>query len=320
MNEVLQRIADVGVIPVVTVDNPNHALPLGTALLEGDLPVAEVTFRTNAAEESIRVLASELPDLLVGAGTVLTVEQAQKAVSAGAKFITSAGFNPDLVGYCMDNGILVVPGANTPTQVEQGLRAGLSLMRFFPAEQSGGPAMLRALSAPYHAMHYIPSGGVNAANLQGYLALPCVLAAAGSWMAPPDLIAAERFDDVARLSRQAVIQAVGFELDHVGINEPDAGTAQDESELMCDLFGFPLRQGNKSFFVGDGFEFMKTPFLGMHGHIALSVLSMTRALAFLARKGMGTRSETERHDERGRLTFVYLDREIGGFAIHLMQR
>lgn len=320
MNEVLKRIAEIGLVPVIAMDNPNHALPLGTAMLRGDLPVAEVTFRTNAAEESIRVLAAELPDLLVGAGTVLTVEQARRAVAAGAKFLTAPGFNPELVQYCLENNVLIIPGANNPTQIEQGIRMGLSVLRFFPAEQSGGPAMLAALAGPYHGMRYIPSGGVNVSNVQGYLAMPSVLAAAGTWMVRPDLIAAGQWEEITRLCRQAVVRAVGFELHHVGINEPDAGTSRSEAELMCSIFGFDLQEEKNSFFAGEGFEFLKAPYLGMKGHFVLSVLSMERAEAFLKRKGLGLRAETERRGPNGELLSAYLDREVGGFALHLTQR
>lgn len=320
MNEVLKHIANVGVVPVVKLDSPEQALPLGRALLDGALPVAEVTFRTDAAEESIRRLSEELPELLVGAGTVLTVEQAKQAVAAGAKFLVSPGFNPSVVRYCVDNGIPVTPGVNSPSQIEQGLELGLSVLKFFPAEQSGGLDMLKAFAGPYGGVRYIPTGGVNAANMKNYLAFSKVLAVGGSWMVKPELVSAGRFDEVSRLCREAVMGALGFELRHVGINEPDADTSLMEASLMCDLFGFALKEGNSSCFAGEGFEFMKTPYFGTHGHIALSTLNAERAVAFLARKGIGTRPETEKRDKDGALTFVYLDREIGGFALHLAQR
>lgn len=320
MNDILKRIANVGVVPVVKLDSPDQALPLGRALVDGDLPVAEVTFRTDAAEESIRRLTGELPELLVGAGTVLTVEQAKRAVSAGAKFLVSPGFNPSVVKYCVDNEIPVTPGVNSPSQIEQGLELGLSVLKFFPAEQSGGLEMLKAFSGPYGGVRYIPTGGINAANMKDYLAFSKVLAVGGSWMVKPEWVAAGRFDEISRLCREAVMGALNFELRHVGINEPNTDVSLTETSLMCSLFGFALKEGNSSNFAGAGFEFMKTPYLGTNGHVALSTLDVSRAVAFLSRKGVGIRPETEKRDKGGALTSVYLDREIGGFALHLIKR
>ncbi|MDO4786006.1 MAG: bifunctional 4-hydroxy-2-oxoglutarate aldolase/2-dehydro-3-deoxy-phosphogluconate aldolase [Fretibacterium sp.] len=320
MNEILKQIADLGVVPVVKLDSPDQALPLGQALVDGDLPVAEITFRTDAAEESIRRLTGELPDLLVGAGTVLTVEQARRAVGAGAKFLVSPGFNPSVVQFCIANGVPVIPGINSPSQIERGIEMGVSVLKFFPAEPSGGLDMLKAFAGPYTGVSYVPTGGINAANMKNYLAFNKVLAVGGSWMVKPELVAAGRFEEISRLCREAVMGALGFELRHVGINEPDADTSLTEATLMCDLFGFALKEGNSSNFAGTAFEFMKTPYLGMNGHIALSTLSVDRAVAFLARKGIGTRPETEKRDAEGSLTVAYLDREIGGFALHLLKR
>lgn len=320
MNEILKRIAEVGVVPVVKLDSPEQALPLGQALVDGDLPVVEITFRTDAAEESIRRLTEGLPSLLVGAGTVLTVEQARRAAAAGAKFLVSPGFNPSVVKFCVENEIPIIPGVNGPSQIEQGIELGLSVLKFFPAEQSGGLDMLKAFAGPYGDVYYIPTGGINASNMKEYLAFSRVLAVGGSWMVKPELISAGRFGEISRLCHDAVMGALGFELRHVGINEPDTDTSLAEARLMCDLFGFTLKEGNDSNFAGAGFEFMKAPYLGMNGHIAITALDVDRAVAFLSRKGIGTRPETEKRDRDGSLTMAYLDREIGGFALHLIKR
>ena len=169
MKDVLQRIEEFGIVPVVKLDRAEDALPLGRALVEGELPVAEVTFRTDAAEEAIRLLSRDLPDMLVGAGTVLTTDQVQRAVDAGAKFIVTPGFNPSVVDYCVSNDIPVTPGINSPSQIEMALERGLSVLKFFPAEQSGGLPMLKAMSGPYGAVRFIPTGGVGPENMVAYL-------------------------------------------------------------------------------------------------------------------------------------------------------
>jgi 2-dehydro-3-deoxyphosphogluconate aldolase/(4S)-4-hydroxy-2-oxoglutarate aldolase len=293
---------------------------LGKALIAGDIPVAEVTFRTDAAEESIKKLSAELPDLFVGAGTVTTIDQVKRAVRAGAKFIVSPGFNPSVVKYCVDNGIPVTPGVNSPSQIEQGLELGLSVLKFFPAEQSGGIEMLKAFAGPYGSVKYIPTGGVNAKNMADYLSFGKVWAIGGSWMVKPELISAGKYDEVTRLCREAVMASLGFELRHLGVNEPDESTALRDAQKMETLFGFPLKKGNSSHFAGIGFEFMKTRYLGQNGHIAISTLNVDRAAAYFAGKGIATLPETAKHDASGTSTAVYLNLEIGGFALHLVKK
>ncbi len=209
MDQVLQRLGELRLIPVVKIENAADAVPLGEALLEGGLPVAEITFRTDAAEEAIASLSASLPELLVGAGTVLKIIQVQRAIDAGAKFIVAPGFNPRIVGYCVENGYSVTPGINSPTQIEAALEYGLSVLKFFPAEASGGLAMLKAMSAPYSGVKFIPTGGISANNVCDYLAHPSVLACGGSWMVKPELIKEGRFSEISKLCREAVAVAGG---------------------------------------------------------------------------------------------------------------
>ncbi|MDR1649938.1 MAG: bifunctional 4-hydroxy-2-oxoglutarate aldolase/2-dehydro-3-deoxy-phosphogluconate aldolase [Synergistaceae bacterium] len=320
MNDVLKKIASVGIVPVIKLDTPEQAVPLGNALIAGGLPVAEVTFRTDAAEESIRRLSKELPELLLGAGTVTTIAQGLRALQAGAKFLVSPGFNPPVVKFCVESKLPIIPGVNSPSQIEQGLALGLSVLKFFPAEQSGGLEMLKAFAGPYGNVKYIPTGGISTKNMVDYLSFPNVLAVGGSWMVKPELIAAGKYDEISRLCREAVMTSLGFELRHVGVNDPDEHAALADAQKMDDLFGFAVKQGNSSNFAGIGFEFMKTPYLGRNGHIALATVSVDRAVAYLAGKGVATRAETEKRDASGALTVAYLDLEIGGFAIHLVKK
>ncbi len=203
MNEVLEQFAKYGVVPVVVLDDAKDALPLADALLEGGLPLAEVTFRTDAAEESIRQMTSQHPEMLIGAGTVLSAEQANRAVSAGAKFIVSPGTNPEVVEFCLDNNIPVTPGVCTPSEVEAGLGFGLDVLKFFPAEQAGGVAFIKAISAPYRNVKFMPTGGISPSNLKDYLSCPAVLACGGSWMVKGQLIKDGNFAEITRLCREA---------------------------------------------------------------------------------------------------------------------
>ncbi|WP_425871260.1 bifunctional 4-hydroxy-2-oxoglutarate aldolase/2-dehydro-3-deoxy-phosphogluconate aldolase [Micromonospora sp. DT62] len=200
---VVAAVGAARILPVVVLDAARDAAPLAEALVRGGLPCAEVTFRTDAAAESIRVM-SERGDLLVGAGTVLTPAQVDRAVEAGARFVVTPGFSPAVVRRCQEAGVPVFPGVATGTEIQMALDAGLDTVKFFPAEQLGGVAMIKALAAPYRSVRFVPTGGVNTANLSDYLALPAVLAVGGTWMVAPDLIAAGRWDEVAARTAAAV--------------------------------------------------------------------------------------------------------------------
>lgn len=207
MSEVYTRLRDCGIVPVIKLERPEAALPLGRALLEGGLPVAEVTFRTGAAAAAIALLRREFPSLLVGAGTLTTPAQVEAAIAAGASFAVTPGFNPRIVEACLAADLPVVPGVNSPSQVEQGLERGLSLLKFFPAEPSGGVRMLKALHGPYAEVEFVPTGGIELSNLASYLGLDFVAAVGGSWMVREELVAREGFAEIARLCAEAVALA-----------------------------------------------------------------------------------------------------------------
>lgn len=204
MTDLLEKLGHLGVVPVVKIERVEDAVDLGRALLTGGLPCAEITFRTAAAEKAIRRLSSSLPEIVVGAGTVLSVDQAKKAVAAGARFVVSPGFNPKVVGWCLENGTPVTPGVVTPTEIDMALDRGLKILKFFPSEAMGGIATLKAISAPYGDVKFIPTGGINPQNLADYLAQPMVHCCGGSWLVKADLISAGRFDEITHLAREAV--------------------------------------------------------------------------------------------------------------------
>ena len=204
MENMQEQIEKLGIVPVVVLNNAKDALPLAKALTEGGLPCAEITFRTEAAEESIRQMAAEYPEMLVGAGTVLTIEQVDRAVNAGAKFIVSPGFDPEIVDYCLSKEIPVFPGCITPSEVAQAVKRGLKVVKFFPAEQFGGAAAIKALAAPYTMMRFMPTGGVSAKNLKDYLSCDKIIACGGSWMVKGDLVKAGKFDEIKAMTEEAV--------------------------------------------------------------------------------------------------------------------
>lgn len=204
MSTVAEKIAGFGVVPVVVLEDVKDAAPLAKVLVEGGLPCAEVTFRTAAAEESIRVMTTEYPDMFVGAGTVLTIEQVDRAVAAGAKFIVSPGFDPEIVDYCLEKEIPVFPGCITPSEVAQAVKRGLKVVKFFPAEQFGGVATIKAMAAPYVGLKFMPTGGVSAKNLESYLSCDKIIACGGSWMVKGDLVKAGKFDEIKNLTEEAV--------------------------------------------------------------------------------------------------------------------
>lgn len=204
MHSVLKQIQEIGIVPVVVLEDAKDAEPLAQALCDGGLPCAEVTFRTAAAEESIKIMSEKFPDMLVGAGTVITTEQVDRATAAGAKFIVSPGLNPSIVKYCADNGILITPGCANPSDIEQAIAYGLEVVKFFPAEQAGGLPYIKAISAPYTGIKFMPTGGINPENVRDYLSYNRILACGGSWMVKGDLVKAGNFDKIRELVKEAV--------------------------------------------------------------------------------------------------------------------
>lgn len=203
MKSIEELFAELKVVPVVVLDDAKDAEPLAKALVEGGLPCAEVTFRTEEAAESIRIMTEVYPDMLVGAGTVLTTEQVDKAVESGAKFIVSPGFDPEIVDYCIEKNIPVFPGCISPSEVAQAVKRGLKVVKFFPAEQSGGLAMIKAMASPYNMLKFMPTGGINTKNLKDYLACDKILCCGGSWMVKGDMIKAGEFEKIKKLTREA---------------------------------------------------------------------------------------------------------------------
>ncbi|MDO5112714.1 MAG: bifunctional 4-hydroxy-2-oxoglutarate aldolase/2-dehydro-3-deoxy-phosphogluconate aldolase [Clostridia bacterium] len=320
MHTVLQRIYEIGIVPVIAIDDAALAVPLGKALAAGGIPAAEVTFRTAAGEEAIRQIAAGCPEVLVGAGTVLNVEQGRRAIAAGARYIVSPGYNEELVAFCQEQGVPVLPGCVNASDMTRAVNAGLEVVKFFPAEQSGGLAFLKALAPVFPKLRFMPTGGVNAQNLLEYLRYERIVACGGTWMVKKDLIQGERWADITRICQEAVQSMLGFSLHHVGMNCADEADAMRTADAISACFGFSQKSGGSSLFVDTCVECMKAPFRGTHGHIAIGVNNVDRAVYHMLQQGVRFDEGTKKTDDTGRTKAIYLADEIGGFAFHLVQK
>ena len=318
MSDIIKELSRIGIVPVIKIDNAADAKPLAKALIDGGLPCAEVTFRTSCAKEAIATIAKEYPEMIVGAGTVLTKAQVDDAIEAGAKFIVSPGFNPEIVKYCLERGCPIIPGINNPSGIEAALELGLKTVKFFPAEQSGGLPMIKAMSAPYGGVTFMPTGGVSPANVNDYLAFNKIVCCGGSWMVKPEMIAAGDFEGITKLVREAVDTMLGFKLRHIGIN-PEGDTAENAANTLGKIFSFTSRATSKSVFSNEQLEFMTAKGPGTHGHIAIETKNVDRAVYHLERRGVRFDYSTATYDDKGNMKFIYLADEINGFAYHLVK-
>lgn len=315
-DEILKRVFELGIVPVIAINDVEKAVPLAKALCRGGLAAAEITFRTDCAAEAIKRIREEVPDMLVGAGTVLTKEQVDGALTAGSQFIVTPGFNPEIVKYALEKGAIIMPGTATPGEMEQAMTLGLDVVKFFPAEQNGGVAKLKAVAAPYSKLRFMPTGGVNAQNLVDYIKFPKILACGGTWMVKKELIDAENWDEIVRLTEEAVRTMLGFEFAHLGINCENEAEALKAAELFKTMFGFGFANGNSSVFtMTKSVELCKSPKPGKFGHIGISTNSLERAAAYFKAKGFELLDESTIPSG-----MVYLKDEVLGFAIHLVQK
>lgn len=309
--DMFKTIYELGIIPVVAIDDADKAVPLAKALSEGGLPAAEITFRTAAAEESIRRIVAECPDVLVGAGTVLTKEQADRAVAAGAKFIVTPGFNPEMIAYIKSLGIPMMPGAATPGEMEQAMSMGLNNIKFFPAEANGGVAKLKALAGPYQAAKWMPTGGVNAKNLNDYLSFDRIIACGGTWLATGADIAESNWDGITKKCKEAVKTMLGFELRKVCIYG-DSANAEKNAKLVASLFGFDCTETECG--VQAGCVCFGKEESDAKGCIVINTLNGNRAMAYLKRMGAEIDPDIW-YDKKGNVSCFGLKDTIAGFEI-----
>ena len=319
MKDAFAIAAQYGVVPVINIPNVESAVPLADALIAGGLPLIEVTMRNPNSLEALREIKKEHSQMLAGAGTILTVELAEQAIEAGADFIVAPGFNPDVVKYCLEKGVPVLPGCSTATEIEAARKLGLRLFKFFPSEQLGGVKTMKEYCGPYRDIKFVATSGINLQNLPTYMNFEGVAAVGGSFMAPAALVAAGEWEEITKLCKKAVETALGFHLMHIGINGLDEEDGAANAKRFAEIFGMQYRPGNRSDFAGTVLESCKVKFPGEKGHIAIGTYSVERAVAYLAAKGIEIRDEFLKKDAQGRMVAAYLKEEIGGFAIHLLR-
>lgn len=320
MFEVLNKIGEIGILPVLNISDPASAVPLAHALCSGGVPIIEITMRTPVSIDAIRIIKEEMPEMVVGAGTALSVEQIDAAVKAGADFVVSPGFNPVTVKYCLEKEIPIIPGCVTATDLEMGTSMGISVFKFFPAEQMGGLKAIELLAGPFPNVRFVPTGGLNFDLLPKYLASSKIFACGGSYMANKELIKNGKWDEIESLCKKSVRISMGFELAHVGINHENAQQGEKTAEWFCRAFDFPAYQHKNAVFAGTAVESLKGNFSGSKGHIGFYTISMARAIAYLKSKGFHFREDNVVRDENGCAKWLYFNEEVGGFAVHIVQK
>lgn len=317
--DVLKKMAGCGIVPVVVIDDAKDAVPTAKAMLAGGVDVMEITFRTAAAADAIAAVAKECPEVLVGAGTIITLEQCKRAVNAGAKFIVMPGFDREVVVWCVENNIPVTPGCVTPTEIMEALKLGIKVIKFFPASVYGGLSAMKALCGPFGNIKFIPTGGVNAQNVGEYISAPFIHAVGGSWVCAKADIAAGNFEKITAFCKEARNSLTGFEVAHLGINTENEETSDAVCEEFGKAFNFAVKKGSSSNFSTNSIEVMKSNYLGANGHIAIRTNSMEVALDELSKRGYEVDMSTAKY-KGDTMIAVYLKNEIGGFALHLLQK
>ena len=320
MKNVMKTIEECGIVPVITLPDIQCALPLAQALMDGDISVVEFTLRNPFGLEAIAAVKKRFGErFTVGAGTVLSCEQADQAMEAGADFIVAPGFDRQVVEHCLKKGIAVLPGCTTAGEIGQAVALGLSAVKFFPAESVGGVSAMKLLASPFK-VRFVPTGGITLQNIGSYLENKEVLACGGSFMISSGLLKKGDFEEITALCRQVREASLDFKLAHAGINCENGEEALAAARAVSALFGFPVEEGGSSVFAGQAVECMKSPYFGKNGHIGFSTASMTRALAYFRRRGVAIREESIKCDDGGELVAAYFAEEIAGFAIHIVRR
>lgn len=316
MNEVIRSG---GILPVVAIEKIEYAVPLAKAIVDAGLPAMEVTFRTDCAVDAVKVIRAAFPELLLGAGTILNCNQVDTAIAAGVNFLVTPGFNPKVVSYAINKQIPIYPGVTTPAEIEEAMEMGLNVLKFFPAEMSGGVEKLKILSGPYRNVKFIPTGGIDEKNFRDYLALGNVVAVGGSFMITKKAMSAGNFEAVKAELDRVIDVMLNFQLAHVGINHSGEEEALGTAVQLEKTFHMGYAVGNSSMFSGlKEFELMKKGGRGAHGHIAIGVTDIDRGIRFLQNRGVAVNMDTLVVKD-GKKIAVYLTEEIAGFAYHLMR-
>lgn len=311
----METIEQVGLLPLVNVNDPNKAVPIANALAKGGVPVVEVTLRDKTALESLANIRKACPDVLVGAGTVKSAEQAAAALDAGANFIVSPGINPATIKFCQEKGVAIIPGATTATELEIGCSFGLNVFKFFPADIAGGLTAIKAFRGPFSDVRFVPTGGISFDNMKEYMENPAIFAVGGSFMTPKAAVESNDWDALTNVAERAVEISLGFAMGHVGINCNSDDEANATACWFDERFGLKPREIDISFFAGKAVEAMKKPSFGQNGHIGIACNSIKRAIYHLERRGLKFRFFKK--NPEGKILAAYIEDEVGGFAVHI---
>ncbi|WP_301107537.1 bifunctional 4-hydroxy-2-oxoglutarate aldolase/2-dehydro-3-deoxy-phosphogluconate aldolase [Sporosarcina sp.] len=319
--KVLKQIEDYGIVPVVKIEDVKDALPLAKALIDGGLNLAEITFRTNCAADVIKEITKKYPDMLIGAGTINSVEQVKQAMSAGAKFIVCPALIDEVVDYCIQHNILVIPGCATASDVQKAVSYGLTNLKFFPAKSSGGIQTIKALCSVYKDVRFMPTGGIGLDNISEYVNDPNVIACGGSWMVNTELISSGKFDEIRKLTRDSIFKMLNFDFAHFGINCDTEEEGYKNIFKLADMFDLTLGDTESSTYVGKDVEITKQPFKvrGPHGHIGYHTDNLKRSIFYLGNAGVEFNTEHIKY-HGDKMFVIYLKDYLAGFAIHIEER
>ena len=313
-----ETIALTGILPAIKIEELDKAVPLAEALRAGGVNAIEVTVRNEIAFTAISRIKAAFPDMAVGAGTILNASLVDRAIDSGAEYCVSPGFNPKTVDYCIGKNMPIVPGCSSVSDIELAADAGLTTVKFFPAEANGGTAALKLINGPFPKLRFIPTGGLSLNNIGDYLKLKCVLACGGSYMAKADTIAAGNWEKITADCRKAVAVSQGFTLSHVGINHDSSEDAERTARLLCSMFCLDADVRSKCTFAGSYVENMNHGIYGEKGHIGFKCNNLDRAVAWFESRGWRFIEESKQFNSKGELTCVYFADEIAGFAIHIV--
>lgn len=319
MDDLFKLINEIGMIPTLSINDSNDAVNIAQSLINSSIPIMEVMLRTEEGFNSIQKITSEYPNFIVGAGTVLSVEDAKRAKEAGAKFIVSPSFNKDVATYCINEGIPIIPGCTSATEIDSARMLGLKVVKYFPAVPLGGLESITLLSGAFPTMKFIPTGGINKDILKEYTKSDKVLAVGGGFMMDKVAINNKDFATLENFIKDTISYQLNFKIGHIGINAENETESLDIANKLSKLLNFETTVKSKSIFAGNLVEVMKFNYFGSKGHIGIGTDDVPRAYAFLKRQGIFFREDTLAYDDKGKLKVAYLDEEIGGFAFHLMK-
>lgn len=317
---IIEKISQIGFIPAFALKDTSKAIGLARALENGGIPIIEIACHTAQDTDCIREIRRNYPDFIVGAGSILSIEQAKNAIDCGALYITSPGYDEIVVKHCLNKDIPIFPGVSNPSDIQLAVNVGLKVLRLFPVETIGGISTINLLAEAFPEVLFIPAGGVQMSNLSDYSANMHVIACAGSFVACQDMIGSENWEGITQLCQQVIRTILGFEFAHLGVNCNTAERALASASFFNKAFDQPSKEGANSIFVKGRIELMKKPFYGTYGHIGYFTNSIECAIYHLKQRGFDMQEDTIRVNNQGRMLSAYLDGETAGFAVHIVRR